>query len=104
MSIGEAFERVRARMHRRASSYRALFLNADKDLGQAADVVMRDLARYCRSNTTSLQYSRITGMADPIATAFAEGRRDVYNHILGQLRLTNERIEQIATETRPQDE
>jgi hypothetical protein len=96
MSFNDQFERIRARLHRRAFAYRALFKTPGGDLGPAAEIVMRDLAHYCRANVTSLQYSKVTGMADPIATAFAEGRRDVYNRILGQLQLSPEHIERIA--------
>ena len=93
--------RVRRRLHERATSYKALFTvgpNAEPaaDIAPAAEVVLRDLAAYCYASKPTLKISPQTGMCDPIAMAFAEGRRDVFNRIVGLCGLTEAQIAQIA--------
>jgi len=116
MTWNENAERVRARLHRRVDSYRALFVlrptQAETfkwwqrgfwakpeggELGVAADVVLRDLARYCYANKPTLKVSQITQQSDPYAMAFAEGRRDVFNRITAMCNLTPDQIAQIAS-------
>ncbi len=89
-------ERIKARLHRRAYSYRALFKTPGGELGPAAETVMRDLARYCYATKPTLKVSPITGQTDPLAMAFAEGRRDVFNRITALSNLTDNDIQRIA--------
>lgn len=113
MAWNEAFERIRARMHRRAFGYRALFVaNATTidttpwwafwrkpsggDLTPAADIVLKDLAHYCYADRSTLKVSQVDQHADPLAMAFAEGRRDVFNRITAMCNLTSDQIERIA--------
>lgn len=96
MSWNEAFERMRARMFRRRSAYRALFVSPGGELGPMADVVMKDLARYCYAGKSTLKVSLVTQQSDPLAMAFAEGRRDVFNRIVAMCNLTPDEIERIA--------
>lgn len=55
-----------------ATAYRNLFGNRAGD----ARLVLDDLARYCRAGTTSFVAN------DPHQTAFNEGARDVFLHIV----------------------
>ena len=114
MSFDAGFERVRARMHSRVMSYRALFLHrvepnparwwqlaywrkpSGGEIGPAADIVLRDLARYCYASKPTLKVSRVTQQSDALAMAFAEGRRDVYNRIVALSNLTPDQITNIA--------
>lgn len=114
MSFDHGFERVRARLHSRAFSYRAIFLRPQGgdeprwwqiaywttprggELGPAAEIVLRDLARYCYANKSTLKVSQVTQQSDAIAMAFAEGRRDVFNRITALCRLTPEQISNIV--------
>ena len=96
MTWNEGFERIRARLHNRVACYRALFLTPGKDLGPAADVVMKDLANYCYAKKPTLKVSMVTQQSDAIAMAFAEGRRDVFNRITAMCNLTSDQIERIA--------
>lgn len=113
----ESFERMRARIHQRAFAYRAVFLvtqppgrgrvdttpwwafwrrpQAD-ELNPAGEIVLRDLARYCHARDTSFRFSPVTRQSDALATAFAEGQRDVFNRIVGLMNLSTEQIERIA--------
>jgi hypothetical protein len=88
-------ERVRARLFRRRDAYRAVF-SPMGDLGPMAEIVMRDLARYCHVDRANLIVSPVTRQADPIAMAFAEGQRDVFNRIQAQLHLSPDQINRIA--------
>lgn len=88
-------ERVRARLFGRRDAYRAVFAPAG-ELGPMAEVVMRDLARYCHAGRANLIVSPVTRQADPLAMAFAEGQRDVFNRIKAQLNLSTEQIDRIA--------
>lgn len=96
MAWNESFERVRARLSRRASFYRALFKSPGGDLQPAADYVLRDLASYCYVNKPTLKVSQVTQQSDPLAMAFAEGRRDVFNRIVSLCNLSPDQIERIA--------
>lgn len=114
MSWDAGFERVKARMHSRTMAYRALFLHPQQasparwwqpafwrrpqggQIGPAADIVLRDLARYCYASKPTLKVSRVTQQSDALAMAFAEGRRDVFNRIVALSNLTPDQITNIA--------
>jgi hypothetical protein len=115
----EAFERHRARMHSKTMAYRGVFRvqaavaapwwkfwakRADQPLTQVGETVLRDLARYCYAGRPTLTVSIVTRTADPIAMAFAEGRRDVFNHIVSILNLSDNDIERIAHRRSSNDE
>lgn len=116
MAWNEAMERVRARLHNRAFCYRAVFLHqvvdaprprwwqpafwrlpAGGELGPASKVVLEDLRRYCHVDRRSL-VSPTDHHMDPLALAFAEGRRDVFNRITAMCNLTHDQIDRIAFE------
>lgn len=96
MAWNEQFERLRARLFNRHHNYTALFKLPGGDLGPAAEAVMRDLAHYCYADRSTLKISLVTQQADPIATAFAEGRRDVFLRISAMCNLNPQQIERIA--------
>ncbi len=54
-------------------------------IGGAA--VLGDLGVFCGDQVTTARPSPSTGMIDPLAMAVLEGRRQVWNHILGMLNL-----------------
>jgi len=94
---------VRARWHARAFAYKACFGCRDAtdtvpwwkfwkkpkpaELNEAGRAVLQDLAEYCYVTRPSLKVSKVTQASDPIAMAFAEGRRDVYLRISQMLQL-----------------
>jgi len=118
MAWNEQFERMRARLHHRAFGYRAVFVTQDPNLPRvdttpwwafwrpprggslspAGEIVMRDLARYCCADRTTLKVSQADQHVDPLAMAFAEGRRDVYLRIQALCNLTSDDIERISHE------
>lgn len=48
----------------------------------AAQIVLADLKRFCKFHAGGLVVSPISRMADPYATAYRDGLRDVYIRIL----------------------
>lgn len=116
MAWNEQAERMRARVNRRAFGYRALFMvgqpgSAEIDatpwwafwrkpepgaLTPAAEIVLADLAHYCYARKPTLKVSQVDQHADPLAMAFAEGRRDVFNRITAMCNLTSDQIDNIV--------
>jgi 2-succinyl-5-enolpyruvyl-6-hydroxy-3-cyclohexene-1-carboxylate synthase len=60
-------------------------LNAD---GQ---VVLADLAKFCRANSSTAIVSPVSRSVDPIAMAMAEGRREVWLRLMAHLHI-DERV------------
>lgn len=128
MAWNESFERVRARLNQRAFAYRAVFLIAKPpgqgdidtvpwwafwrwfrapcggEISPAAEIVLRDLERYCYGDRTTLKVSQATQQSDALAMAFAEGRRDVLLRIKAMCNLNSDQIERIAQYRSTQDE
>lgn len=75
---------------RRRMSYRALFFGEGLGRGElspAGRIVIADLARFCRAYTSTTVVSEKSGVVDPIASAVAEGRREVFLRLLKELSL-----------------
>jgi hypothetical protein len=116
MAWNESFERARARLSQRAFAYRAVFVMSDprvplvdtapwwafwrtarsSELSAGGELVLRDLARYCYAGKSTLKVSQVDQHVDPLAMAFAEGRRDVFNRITAMLELDAPTIGRIA--------
>lgn len=75
---------------RRRYAYRRLFLGED---GLSADgqIVLADLAKFCRATQSTAVVSPISRSVDPIASAMAEGRREVWLRITAHLHI-DERV------------
>jgi hypothetical protein len=103
MGWDTAFERLRAKLDTRAKAYQALFIRPGGDLAPVAEIVMRDLSHYCYAKKPTLKFNA-QNQCDPIAMAFAEGRRDVWNRITAMCNLTDEQINRIANHRTNEDE
>lgn len=68
-------------------AYRAAFLNPDGSLSRHGQIVLRDLAKFCRASDTTAVFSQASGMIDPNATLMAEGRRETFTRICNFLKL-----------------
>lgn len=55
----------------------------------AVDFVLADLRKFCRFTTSTVVVSPSSGMVDSHASAVAEGRREVYCHILQYLNISD---------------
>ncbi len=78
------FEGFAQRVFRVRQSYRLLFAP-----GPAADIVLEDLAKFCRARTTPAIVSMVTQQIDPIATGIAIGRLEVWHRIAQNLNLSD---------------
>jgi len=79
MTREELIEKARNFLFRRQQAYRATFK------GPLPDVVLRDLAKFCRANVS-------TGHADTHIAARLDGRREVWLRIQAHLNLTQEQL------------
>ena len=78
-------ERLRQAIFRRRMAYRHLFAH-----GPATDIVLADLARFCYANRPTTVVSPISRQVDPIASAIAEGRREVWLRLMGHINLSDD--------------
>jgi len=77
LSMKKIFERV----FRRHQNYRRFFLDGRGNVNPSAEIVLADLKRFCRVETSTVVLSPVTKTIDPLALAMAEGRREVWNRI-----------------------
>ena len=74
----------------RRRAYRHTFLRSDDGKpDRATEAVLKDLARFCCANTTTIRVSPVGRTIDPLAMAVAEGRREVFLRIAKFLYLTD---------------
>lgn len=80
-------DRIR-RLLLRKQSYRECFqLPSGDELSKSGAYVVRDLARFCGAFKSNLPRNLQNGV-DPLAMAYAEGRRSVYLRIVAQLNVS----------------
>lgn len=77
--LDEWLDKIRIALGDRRYAYRQVFK------GPYAEVVLKDLARFCRANESTFH-------ADPRAHAVAEGRREVWLRLQHHLKLTPEQL------------
>jgi hypothetical protein len=77
------------RILRRRQAYRRLFFDGTGQLSQDAELVLGDLARFCRLNRSTSVVSMVSRQTDVPATFQAEGRREALLRILGHLHVSD---------------
>jgi hypothetical protein len=77
------------KLFNRRNAYHQCFKDGN-EISDAGQRVLRDLAKFCRANDTTTQISPISRMVDPLASAQAEGRREVFLRIMWHLKLTEQ--------------
>jgi hypothetical protein len=82
--------RLIEKLRKRKYAYRRMFLG-DDGLNADGELVLADLAKFCRANSSTAVVSPVSRAVDPIATAMAEGRREVFLRIVAHLHL-DERV------------
>ena len=92
MSLASDLSDRATRWLRKRNSYRACFLDKTGELTPPGQVVVRDLALFCDAYRTTVKVSPITGNVDPIASAVAQGRRDVWLRLQGNLDLRDKAV------------
>lgn len=78
---------LKRRVQRRRNAYERLFLNDRRELTPDAEVFFKDLARFCRAHRSTAVYSQVRGAMDPVASARADGRREVWLRMIEHLHL-----------------
>jgi hypothetical protein len=84
--------RLLDKIFNRKRCYQLIFLDGDGKVNPNAEVVLADLKRFCRAQTSTAMVSPITKSIDPIAMAMAEGRREVWNRIQAHLHLEDKTV------------
>lgn len=82
-------DRAKNWLNHRAICYRNVFT------GQAGDVVLKDLAKFCRANES-------TAHTDPHVAARLDGRREVWLRIQSHLKLSDEQLWELFGGNKPQ--
>jgi len=80
--VRAALEAVLSKIRRRRAAYRETFA------GPVAQIVLADLARFCRANESTFH-------EDPRVHAVAEGRREVWLRIVNHSKLTEQELLQL---------
>lgn len=84
MTFPEWFKR---KVGGRRRAWQRLLLGDDRRPSADAEIVLKDLARFCRAHHSTAVYSHVRGAMDPIASARADGRREVWLRIVENLHL-----------------
>lgn len=80
-------EKLLARIRKRKYAYRRMFLGENGQLNADGQAVLADLAKFCKANQSTAVVSPISRTVDPIASALAEGRREVWLRIMAHLHI-----------------
>lgn len=84
-------------MHRKRAYHRALF-GDDGELNENGKIIMADLKKFCRGGQSTTMVSPISRTVDPLASAQAEGRREVYDRIVQMLHLPDRVLAELDDE------
>lgn len=88
---------VRYKHEERRRAYQAVFLGPDGKPSPAQELVLADFRKFCNATDSSF----IPG--DPHATAFGEGKREVWCRIQGNLFLSDEMISALVEQAYPEE-
>lgn len=72
------------KIQKRRYAYRRLFLG-ENGLSADGQIVLADLAKFCRATSSTAMISPVSRSVDPIAMAMAEGRREVWLRLMAHL-------------------
>jgi hypothetical protein len=78
---------IRERFERKRKAYAITFMDSHGRVLPFAVTVLADLKRFCGVDKGGIVISPVTRTADPIATAYRAGQRDVFLRITHLLRL-----------------
>jgi hypothetical protein len=79
-------QKLLEKIRKRRYSYRRMFLGED-GLSPDGEVILADLSKFCRANSSTAVVNPISRSVDPIASAMAEGRREVWLRIMAHLHI-----------------
>ncbi|MBA1364051.1 Bbp19 family protein [Burkholderia gladioli] len=94
---------IHKRLRSRALAYQRIFNGDDGKPNKDAEIVLADLKRFCYVDRPTVKISPTTQTMDPLATALAEGRREVALRVLGFLHLDEATIRSLTEPTQEDD-
>ena len=80
-------KKLLARVQGRRLAYRRCFMDGVGAPTKDGDAVLKDLARFCYAHRAAVIANPVTRTIDPIASAVAQGRHEVWLRITEQLYL-----------------
>lgn len=80
------------RIFRRSRAYKRCFLGDKGEPHLEAEQVLADLKRFCRADRPTIVVSPVSRAVDPLASAVAEGRREVWLRIAAMLALSEAQV------------
>jgi hypothetical protein len=87
-NLTKAVQRILNRKH----AYRAVFFDASGNVSPNAEIVLADLKKFCRAQSTTVTVSPISKNIDPLAMAMAEGRREVWMRLMAHLHIDEKQV------------
>lgn len=90
-------EAMRKLLLRKRQAYRLTFL-VDGNPSIQAKIVLADLAKFCRATSPTTIVSLISGEVDPLASAQADGRREVWLRISQNLNISDADLYRIISQ------
>lgn len=91
------------RLIARRAAYQRTFLGDDNKPHRDAEIVLADLRRFCQFDQPGLKISPTSGMADPLATAYAAGMRDMFLRITRSMHLDDATIQRLTEPQQTED-
>jgi hypothetical protein len=93
------------RLKTRSRSYKACFMDEREHMTRAGEIVLADLKRFCRLESSTVTVSPVSRIIDPLAMALAEGRREVALRIVHYLNLDERTIARLnENDTKERDD
>ena len=87
---------VVSRLLWRRQSYKRVFLDQDGKPNRDAEIVLADLKKFCRAQSSTVVVSPVSKTIDPYAMALAEGRREVWNRLASYLYLDDKIVQNLS--------
>jgi hypothetical protein len=75
------------RLSKQTGAYRRAFLGDDGNPNIDGATILADLKKFCRADKSTTMVSPVSKTVDPLASAQAEGRREVWLRIVQMLYL-----------------
>ena len=89
--IGNLTKSVQRILNRKAA-YRRTFMDASGNISRDGEIVLADLRKFCRANSSTVMVSPISKSIDPIAMGMAEGRREVWLRLMAHLHIDEKQV------------
>ena len=80
-------EWMKRRIRGRRIAWQRALLDDDGRPTRDAELMLKDLARFCRAHRSTAAYSHVRGTLDALASARLDGRREVWLRIVEHLHL-----------------